>query len=195
MLWSERPAAGDERQPPKPDTDLLLAVPSGEAVESAGWQPPESSRADIDGRRAESTFLSRLAAQIPPPRFHMLSYYGVLAPAASRRAEIVPGPGPDVDEVQSSCNQRKSSTRGVEETNGVGKPKRPRPERMLWAQLLRKVFLHDALRCQCGGRRRVLAMIFKPESIDRILRHLGLPHESPARAPPRPPPARLPFPA
>ena len=28
------------------------------------------------------TFLSRLAAQIPPPRFHMLSYYGVLAPMA-----------------------------------------------------------------------------------------------------------------
>ncbi len=29
------------------------------------------------------TFLSRLAALIPPPRFHTLSYYGVLAPAAS----------------------------------------------------------------------------------------------------------------
>ena len=36
------------------------------------------------------TFLSRLAAQIPPPRFHVVSYYGVLAPAASRRDEIVP---------------------------------------------------------------------------------------------------------
>ena len=35
------------------------------------------------------TFLSRLAALIPPPRFHMLSYYGVLAPAASRRDKIV----------------------------------------------------------------------------------------------------------
>ena len=37
------------------------------------------------------TFLSRLAAQVPPPRFHMLTYHGVLAPAASRRDEIVPG--------------------------------------------------------------------------------------------------------
>ncbi len=141
------------------------------------------------------TFLSRLAAQIPPPRFHMLSYYGVLAPAASRREEIVPGPGPDVDEVQSSCDQRKQSDGSVEETAGAGRSKRPRPERMLWAQLLRRTFLHDALSCQCGGRRRVLAMIFRPESIERILRHLGLPHQSPARAPPRPPPARLPFPA
>lgn len=36
------------------------------------------------------TFLSRLCAQIPPPRFRMLSYYGVLAPAAARRHQIVP---------------------------------------------------------------------------------------------------------
>jgi len=39
------------------------------------------------------TFLSRLAAQIPPPRFHMLSYYGVLAPAAGKRHRIVPSGG------------------------------------------------------------------------------------------------------
>ena len=38
------------------------------------------------------TSLSRLAAQVPPPRFHMLTYHGVLASAASRRDEIVPGP-------------------------------------------------------------------------------------------------------
>ena len=37
------------------------------------------------------TFLSRLAAQVPPPRFHVMSYFGVLAAAASRRDEIVPG--------------------------------------------------------------------------------------------------------
>ena len=57
------------------------------------------------------TFLSRLAAQVPPRRFHMLSY--------------------------------------------------------------------------CGGRRQVLAMVFDSESILRILRHMGLPHERPARAPAR----------
>jgi hypothetical protein len=36
-----------------------------------------------------------------------------------------------------------------------------------------------------GGRRRVLAMVFDPVSIERVVRHLGLPHERPARAPPR----------
>ena len=46
-----------------------------------------------NGKRAvvmdPMTFLSRLAALIPPPRFHMLSYYGVLAPAASRRDRVL----------------------------------------------------------------------------------------------------------
>jgi hypothetical protein len=45
--------------------------------------------------------------------------------------------------------------------------------------------LRDKLQCPCGGRRRVLAMVFDPVSIERVLRHLGLPHERPARAPPR----------
>ena len=34
------------------------------------------------------TFLSRLAAQMPPPRFHMLSYYGVLREGLESRLGI-----------------------------------------------------------------------------------------------------------
>ncbi len=49
------------------------------------------------------TFLSRLAAQVPPPRFHMLSYYGVLAPAALGRSEIVPGHGDGLRSEGSGC--------------------------------------------------------------------------------------------
>jgi hypothetical protein len=37
------------------------------------------------------TFLTRLAAQIPPPRRHVLSSQGELAPAAAEREQIVPG--------------------------------------------------------------------------------------------------------
>jgi hypothetical protein len=36
------------------------------------------------------SFLSRLAALVPPPRMHMVTYHGVLAPSARRRVEIVP---------------------------------------------------------------------------------------------------------
>jgi hypothetical protein len=37
-------------------------------------------------------FLERLAALMPRPRAHLLTYHGVLAPAAQWRDRIVPGP-------------------------------------------------------------------------------------------------------
>ena len=37
-------------------------------------------------------FIERLAALVPPPRMHQLTYHGVLAPAANWRGDIVPGP-------------------------------------------------------------------------------------------------------
>ncbi len=74
------------------------------------------------------------------------------------------------------------------------KPRRPRPERLLWAELVQRVFLQDVLACdRCGGRRQVLAMIFNPVSIERVLRHLGLPHQPKPRAPPRRMQVGLPF--
>ncbi len=39
-------------------------------------------------------FIERLAALVPPPRMHQLTYHGVLSSAASRRSEIVPGSQP-----------------------------------------------------------------------------------------------------
>ena len=149
-----------------------------------------------NGKRAvvmePMTFLSRLAALIPPPRFHMLSYYGVLAPAASRRDEIVPDQTQDDEDTRS--NRCSAPTQPANESAAnIDKAVPRRPKRMLWAELVRRVFLVDVLRCPCGGRRGVLSMVFNPDSIKRILRHLGLPHEAPARAPPRPMPAELRF--
>ena len=42
-------------------------------------------------------FLERLAALVPPPRMHQLTYHGVLAPGASWRGEIVPFRGKRLD--------------------------------------------------------------------------------------------------
>ena len=40
-------------------------------------------------------FVARLAALVPPPRFHLVRYSGILAPAARFRARVVPeGPEP-----------------------------------------------------------------------------------------------------
>ena len=64
---------------------------------------------------------------------------------------------------------------------------------MLWSKLVQRVFLAAVLHCPRGGRRRVLAMIFNPVSIERVLRHPGLPHQPMPRAVPRPVQVGLPF--
>ena len=137
------------------------------------------------------TFLARLAAQIPPARFHVLSYYGVLGAAAARRDEIVPPRPTQPERVAHRCKTEGGTERDAPEA--TTKSRRHRPERMPWADLLRRVFLEEILRCPCGGRRRVLSMVFNPMSIERVLRHLRLPYKPPERAPPRPLPAELPF--
>ena len=44
------------------------------------------------------TFIERLAARVPRPRVHLVTYHGVLAPASSWRDMIVPSPPPLFDE-------------------------------------------------------------------------------------------------
>ena len=127
------------------------------------------------------TFLSRLAAQVPPPRRHVLTYHGVLAPAACKRERIVPG------------YERGDASDGAPRPHGATRtrPKqqqkspRPRPERYTWAELLQRTFLIDVLACPCGARRRVLSLVCDPAQIRRCLEHLGLPTDPPERAPPR----------
>jgi len=66
--------------------------------------------------------------------------------------------------------------------------------RYTWAELLRRVFRVDALRCPaCGSRRRLIALITHRSIVHRILAHLNLPADPPALAPPRAPP-QLTFP-
>lgn len=173
------------------------------------------------------TFLERLCALVPRPRRMMLTYHGVLAPAAGMRDRVVPPPplpeDDDCVEGDSGCDhgahrerrrpQPPSSTHGVGEASGQPldndplrrsrelsiphaptKNRRPR-KRHSWADLLRRVYLIDVLTCpSCQGRRTLLAAIHDPDSIRRILHHLGLPAEPPAVTPARPPPqARLPW--
>ena len=73
------------------------------------------------------------------------------------------------------------------------KPPAYKRHRYSWAELLRRVFHIDVFLCECGGLRRLLAAIFDPAAIRRILLHLGLPTEPPITAPARPPPS-LPLP-
>jgi hypothetical protein len=55
----------------------------------------------------------------------------------------------------------------------------PGGSRIEWAELLRRIYLVDALACPCGGRRAIVADISAREVVVAILAHLGLPTEAP----------------
>ena len=167
------------------------------------------------------TFLERLCALVPRPRRMMLTYHGVLAPAAGMRDRVVPPPPlPDDDDGGCDHDGRRERHRAQSSSSPNGRtlqgqpfdndplrrrrvpsvPHAPRKshsprQRHSWAELLRRVYLIDVLTCpSCRGRRTLLAAIHDQDSIRRILHHLGLPAEPPAVAPARPPPqARLPW--
>ena len=63
----------------------------------------------------------------------------------------------------------------------------PRPRRLAWSELLRRVFAVDVLECpRCGGRMRLLAAIHPPDATHSILECLNLPSRAPPAASPLP---------
>jgi hypothetical protein len=117
------------------------------------------------------TFIERLAALVPPPRMHQLTYHGVLAPGASWRSQIVPGHAGERGGVGSSASASRPCAR------------------YSWSELMARVFSVDVLKCPaCGSRRRWIAAITEPDVIARILGHLGFDSTLPTPAPARPPP-------
>jgi hypothetical protein len=152
-------------------------------------------------------FLERLAALVPRPRAHLLTYHGVLAPAAQWRDRIVPGPRASTASHHGSTEPRAASSGRPACSGGPVTLSRPaasgstdcpavlsspaRARRLRWAELLRRVFAVDVLTCpDCGGPRRLIATITDGLVVRRILDHLGLPSSpttiAPARAPPEP---------
>ena len=67
-------------------------------------------------------------------------------------------------------------------------PPTPADVRRRWAELLRRIFEVDPLRCpRCGTAMRIVAFLTAPTAIDRILAHR---RHSPSRRRPRAPPQR-----
>ena len=79
-------------------------------------------------------FIARLAALVPRPRAHQLTYHGVLTPAAEWRDLIVPAGGRSIRKEPSQLLAAKAL----------------RPSRSKWADLLRRVFIHPI---NCISRR------------------------------------------
>ncbi len=152
-------------------------------------------------------FLARIAILIPPPRFPLQRFAGVLAPNSSWRRAVVamrppaklprpgdpPRPPPPAKKTKSKKKDPRADIalqgqtavlQGQTAANtslGAGLLT-PWSGRMDWATLHRRVYLHDVLACPCGGRRTVVADIHDPDAIRDALLALGLPTEPPTLA-------------
>jgi DNA-directed RNA polymerase subunit RPC12/RpoP len=96
-------------------------------------------------------FIARLAALVPHPREHQLTYHGVLAPASPLRDAVVP---------QRPVPRDADGSSDAPDAN----PYIP------WAELLKRVFAEDVLRCpRCGGRRHMISVVTDPEVVRKVL--------------------------
>ncbi len=121
------------------------------------------------------SLLCRLAAAVPPPRYHTVKYGGVLASASKIRPLIAPKP-----KVDEQVHQQDDEAPKRSHPSGKYRP---------WAELLKRTFAFDVLRChQCSGRMKLLSMVTDPTSVARYVKSVDEATEPPARAPPRGPP-------
>lgn len=114
--------------------------------------------------------VARLTALVPPPRMHLVHYYGVLAPNAKLRPRVVPE-APEEEETLSGgacCYEEERKGRTV------------RRRWVPWATLLLKVFGLDVFACpKCEGRMQRIAFITQPRVINAILECVGRKEEPP----------------
>ena len=98
-------------------------------------------------------FIARLAAIVPHPREHQLTYQGVLAPASPLRDQVV---------TRSVARKEPKEQKGAD-ANPAGSHEcsgeQPKGQRTIrWADLLKRVFASDVLKCpHCGGRRHLIS--------------------------------------
>jgi hypothetical protein len=116
-------------------------------------------------------FMQRLAALVPR---HLIRFHGVLAPNAKLRPLVVPQGPPDRQEPASEA-----AVAAECEVESL----QPRPNRISWARLLKRVFDIDMQHCpNCGaGELKIIAAILERPVIEKILTHLGLDPQPPPR--------------
>jgi hypothetical protein len=131
--------------------------------------------------------LRRLAALIPPPRTHLVRYFGVLAPNAALREQVIQSAGPSPALLERLT--RAAACMGIhdqaaeddtpeppdepESPHLTGKPRRASS---LWAMLIARIYEALPLLCpRCGSPMKIVAFITDPASLSRILTHLGVP--------------------
>ena len=107
-------------------------------------------------------FLARLAAIVPHPREHQLTYQGVLAPASPLRDSVVPRRLVGDESNATGAADAETSECPAKQSSGQSY--------IPWAELLRRVFGEDVLRCpHCHGRRHMISVVTDPEAVRKVL--------------------------
>lgn len=142
------------------------------------------------GRRytdiSRDTFLARLAALVPPPRFNLVRYYGVFASQHKLRKAVAPKVKQEgvrqLKLFEMSCSLDAEGLEAFRFVKQKGCEQEAKaPSRIAWAKLLARVFEIDVTRCSgCGGRLVLLEMV---GSFERLRELEG------ARGPPKPRPS------
>ena len=149
-----------------------------------------------DGTRAVTydpmQLIARLVAAIPPPRSHLIRYFGVLSSHANARSEVVPKAPEDQGRFAPPPAPGDQIALPF-----VGDRSHDRVTRKRWSWLLRHVFAADLEHCpRCGGPMRWAQVALKTSDIARLLEAHGLDAQGPPVSKPPPPPKgqlQLPF--
>ena len=133
-----------------------------------------------DGTRAlvlePHDLIARLVAAVPPPRWHLLRYFGVLSSHSSRRSLVVPTPRPD------PTAHKPPPARG-DQLELLGESDDARTPRKRWAWMLAHVFEADMEHCpRCSGPMRWAEVATSRAAITRLLAQHGLGPRAPPTA-------------
>jgi hypothetical protein len=157
------PSSSSPATPPAPPLALerLQYLPQNNAVRLASDKRDGPTAGTHDFPALE--FLARLLAHVPDAHEVLVRHYGaysVRRRARWRRAGILSHARPPHD---------------ISPVPGHPAPDWPalRARRQRWAELFKRIFEVDPLRCpRCGGVMQVIAFILDPEVIHALLRHL-----------------------
>ncbi len=133
-------------------------------------------------------FVGRVAALIPPPRKHVVRYYGALGPRSPLRAAVTAATRDRATngELEAGYSVTLAAKTAREIKRAAAAAGRA------WAACLRKVFEVDPVRCvKCGGDMRLVAVILDDRKLERILAHQGWATEFPKTKASRAPPGRV----
>ena len=120
--------------------------------------------------------IGKIAALVPPPKWHLHRYYGVLAPNSHLRAAV-------------TAQAPEAMIATSPQVSNAEEPHRRSLSHYLWSQLLARIYEVFPLICPiCHAEMQIIAFVTDASTIQKILGHIGEPTQPPTISPARGPP-------